>query len=71
MKGTAFLARSSIRLEIESRYLVEPSGNLHSFTLDVKSPESTETLIQVKGQLKGKTDGDRLSRPGGDAQQEN
>jgi hypothetical protein len=53
MKGTAFTSRSSIRLDIESRYLVEPSGNLHSFTLDVKSAESPETLIQVKGQLKG------------------
>jgi len=54
MKGTAFLTRSSIQLDIDSHYLVEPSGNLHSFTLDVKSHDSTETLIQIKGQLKGK-----------------
>ena len=54
LKGTAFLARSSIRLEVESRYRVDPSGNLHSFTLDVKTRDSPETLIQVKGQIKGK-----------------
>ena len=54
LKGTAFLTRSSIRLEIDSLYLVDPSGNLHSFTLEVKSHESRETLIEVKGQVKGK-----------------
>jgi hypothetical protein len=53
LRGTAFLSRSSVRLHVESRYLVEPSGNLSSFTLDVKSHESPETLIQVKGQIKG------------------
>jgi hypothetical protein len=54
LKGTAFLTRSSIRLEIESRYLVDRSGNLHSFLLEVKSPESPETLVEVKGEVKGK-----------------
>ena len=54
MKGTAFLTRSSVQLDIDSRYLVDPSGNLQSFILDVKSHDSTETLIQVKGQFKGK-----------------
>jgi hypothetical protein len=52
--GGTVLTRSSIRLDIASRYLIQPSGNLHSFTLDVRSAESPETLIQVKGQLKGK-----------------
>jgi hypothetical protein len=55
LKGTAFLSRSSIELEIESRYLVDRSGNLHSFVLEVKSPESPETLVEVKGEVKGKT----------------
>ena len=54
LKGTAFLTRSSIRLEIESRYLVDRSGNLHSFRLEVKSPESPETLVEVTGEVKGK-----------------
>ncbi len=54
LKGTAFLSRSSIQLEIESRYRVDPSGNLHSFLLEVKSPESPETLVEVKGEVKGK-----------------
>ena len=48
------MTRSSVRLEVESRYLVDPSGNLHSFELEVKSHESPETLIEVKGQIKGK-----------------
>jgi hypothetical protein len=55
MKGTALLTRSDIRLDIDSRYLIEPSGNLRSFTVDVKAHESPETLIQVKGELKGRT----------------
>ncbi len=54
LKGTAFLTRSSIQLEIESRYLVDRSGNLHTFLLEVKSPESPETLVEVKGEVKGK-----------------
>jgi hypothetical protein len=54
LKGTAFLTRSSVQLEIGSRYLVDRSGNLHSFLLEVKSPESPETLVEVKGEVKGK-----------------
>ena len=54
LKGTAFWARSSIRLNVESLYLVEPSGNLRSFRLEVKSPESPDTLVEVKGETKGK-----------------
>jgi hypothetical protein len=54
LKGTAFLTRSSIQLEIESRYLVDRSGNLHSFLLEVKLPESLETLVEVKGEVKGR-----------------
>lgn len=55
LKGTAFFTRSSIRLDIESRYLVDRSGNLHSFILEVKSAESPDTLVEVKGEIKGKT----------------
>jgi hypothetical protein len=55
LKGTAFFTRSSIRLELESRYLVDRSGNLHSFVLEVKSADSPETLVEVKGEIKGKT----------------
>ena len=55
LKGTAFLTRSSILLEIESRYLVDRSGNLHSFLLEVKSPESPDALVDVKGEVKGRT----------------
>jgi hypothetical protein len=55
LKGTRFLSRSpSMKLRVESVYRVDPAGNLRSFDLDVKSRESTETLIAVKGQVKGK-----------------
>ncbi len=55
LKGTAFFTASRVRLDVDSRYLVEPSGNLHSFVLEVKSKESAEPLVEVKGQVKGKT----------------
>jgi hypothetical protein len=54
LKGTAFFTRSRVRLEIDSRYLVEPGGNLHSFVLEVKSKESADPLVTVKGEIKGK-----------------
>jgi hypothetical protein len=54
LKGTPLLSRSSIRLGVESLYRVEPTGNLHSFEIEVKSRESPATLIEVKGRLKGK-----------------
>jgi hypothetical protein len=54
LKGTAFLARQSLRLGVDSLYRVEPTGNLQSFEIKVKSRESPETLIGVTGQLKGK-----------------
>ena len=53
-RGNPLPSRASVRLEVESVYRVDPSGNLHSFDLDVKSRESAETLIKIKGQLKGK-----------------
>jgi hypothetical protein len=55
LRGTRFLSRSpSFRLKVESVYRVDPKGNLHSFDLDVKSRDSAETLITVKGEVKGK-----------------
>jgi hypothetical protein len=53
LKGTTFLTRTNIRLEIESRYMVDRSGNLHSFLLEVKTPKSFETLVDVKGEVTG------------------
>jgi hypothetical protein len=53
LKGTPFVSRTSVRLGVESRYRVDPSGNLSSFDLQVKSRESQDPLIKVKGQLKG------------------
>jgi hypothetical protein len=53
LKGTPFVTRTKVRLGVESLYRVDPSGNLSSFDLQVKSHESPEPLIKVKGQLKG------------------
>jgi len=53
LKGTPFLTRTNVRLGVDSIYRVDPSGNLNSFDLQVKSPESPEPMIKVKGQLKG------------------
>ncbi len=51
--GTPFATRARMDLEVQSRYRVDPSGNLNSFDLDVKARDSAEALIKVKGQLKG------------------
>jgi hypothetical protein len=52
LKGAPFLSRSpSFKLMVASVYRVDPTGNLHSFNLDVKSHDSTETLIAVKGKF--------------------
>ena len=52
-KGTPFVGRSTVRLGVESLYLVDTSGNLSSFDLQVTSKESGDSLMKVKGQLKG------------------
>jgi hypothetical protein len=53
LKGTPFVGRSTNRLRVESLYLVDSSGNLNSFDLQVSKKESGEQLITVRGQLKG------------------
>jgi hypothetical protein len=53
LKGTPFVTAANIRLGVESVYRVDQSGNLQSFDLRVKSRESPDELIKVKGQLKG------------------
>ena len=59
LRGTPFATRASVRLQIDSRYHVDPSGNLHDFDLQVKSGEFGDELIDVKGQAQGKDPGDR------------
>jgi hypothetical protein len=49
---TPVLARSNVRMEVDSLYRVDPSGNLSSFDLKVQSPDTSEPMIKVKGQLK-------------------
>ena len=54
LKGTTFFTPASVKLDVDSHYRVEPSGNLHSFVLEVKPKESADTLFTVKGEVKGK-----------------
>jgi len=53
LKGTPFVNRTTVRLGVESLYRVDPTGNLRSFELQVKSRESPDSLLKVQGQLKG------------------
>jgi hypothetical protein len=55
LRATPFSTRASMKLSVESLYRVDPSGNLNSFELDVKSRESSEALLTVRGQVKGTT----------------
>jgi hypothetical protein len=54
LRETPFRTRGALRLQIDSRYHVDPSGNLHDFDLRVKSTEVGDGLIEVRGKLKGK-----------------
>ncbi len=51
LKGTLFGSRMGMQLQIESVYHVDPSGNLRSFDLNVSSRESSERLINVRGEV--------------------
>lgn len=55
LRGTAFASRLSVRILIDSKYHVDPAGNLHDFDLRVKSREFDDELIEVRGQVKGTT----------------
>jgi hypothetical protein len=55
LRGTAFATRASMRLVVESRYQVDPVGNLRSFDLRVHPQETSEALLEVQGQLTGST----------------
>ncbi len=55
LRGTPFASRmSSMRLLVDSRYTVDASGNLLGLLLEVKSPDSADPLIEVKGAPRGK-----------------
>src|SRR5262245_24202429 len=55
LKGNPFIASSKVRLELQSVYRVDPSGNLRALDMKVKSHDSNEELFTVKGRLKGET----------------
>jgi hypothetical protein len=55
LKGTPFGSGANIGMEIDSVYRVDPSGNLQSFDMQVKSQDSAGTLVKVTRQLKGAT----------------
>jgi hypothetical protein len=51
LKGTLFAARMSMPIEIQSLYHVEPSGNLRSFDINVRSRDSSERLVNIRGDV--------------------
>jgi hypothetical protein len=53
LKGIPFGSRSNEHIAVESRYVVDNSGNLNSFVLSVTSKTLGERL-KVTGQLKGR-----------------
>ena len=54
LRGTPFVGRSSGRLGVESLYLVDNSGNLNSFDLQVSyEGDRASRCLKVKGKLKG------------------
>jgi hypothetical protein len=53
LKGTPLMSRTNPRLMVESVYRVDKSGNLNSFNLLVTSKDSADTLLKVKGNLRG------------------
>jgi hypothetical protein len=55
LKGTAFATRASMHLRIESRYRVDPAGNLRSLKLRVRPRESAEDVINVEGAVRKST----------------
>jgi hypothetical protein len=51
LEGKAMGAKSSVRLQLESTYRVDPSGNLRAFDLKVTPRDAPETLFTVAGRL--------------------
>ncbi len=52
LKGTVFATRmGGIPLQIQSLYHIDPSGNLRSFDINVRSRESPERLIDIEGKV--------------------
>jgi hypothetical protein len=53
LRGAAWAAKASVRLEVASIYRVDPSGNLRSFEMKVTPVDSRELLFNVQGRLHG------------------
>lgn len=53
LQSTPFRSKSSVRLDINSVYRIDPRGNLRNFEVKVRSRDPQEELFQVAGTLKG------------------
>jgi hypothetical protein len=51
LKGTPFASVAVGRLGIDSRYVVDPKGNLQSLSLEVTSEEAPEFVLTVEGRV--------------------
>jgi hypothetical protein len=52
LRGTVLAMRQSIRVQVNSRYHVHPSGNLQNFDLRVASKDFGDELVHVTGRLR-------------------
>jgi hypothetical protein len=51
LRGTMLAIRESVRVQVNSLYHVDPSGNLQNFDLRVQSKDFGNELVHVTGQL--------------------
>jgi hypothetical protein len=51
LRGTMLGMRDSVPVQVKSRYLVDPSGNLQNFDLRVTAKDFGEELVHITGKL--------------------
>jgi hypothetical protein len=51
LRGTMLAIRDSVRVQVQSRYHVDPMGNLQNFDVKVRSKDYGEEFVQVSGRL--------------------
>jgi hypothetical protein len=51
LRGTVLAMRESVPVEVDSRYHIDPSGNLQDFEVHVASKDFHQELVQISGRL--------------------
>lgn len=52
LRGTLLAIRESLRIQVKSRYNIDPSGNLQNFEVRVFSEEIGDEMVHVSGRLR-------------------